>query len=117
MPFAIRLLFGSSGYKQQVAEGMDTGTKVIGCAAVANRQVVYQSEIQIRQDISGKMEQRRMYRRSRRGRKLRYRQAFFALTDIFDNTVTASVNVKTACRRLTARTGTLIQEVAIHPLP
>jgi hypothetical protein len=33
---------------------------------------------------------------------------FFALMDIFNNTVTTSVNVKKACQRLTARTGTLI---------
>lgn len=41
---------------------------------------------------------------------------FFALMDIFNNTVTASVNVKKDCQRLTARTGTLMQEAAIPPL-
>jgi 5-methylcytosine-specific restriction endonuclease McrA len=54
---------------------MDTGSKTIGCAATANGKVVYQSEVQIRQDVSKKMEQRRMYRRIRRGRKTRYRKA------------------------------------------
>ena len=42
---------------------------------------------------------------------------YFALMDIFNNTVTASVNVKKDCQRLTARTTTIIQEVAIPPLP
>jgi hypothetical protein len=39
---------------------MDTGSKTIGCAATANGKVVYQSEVQIRQDVSKKMEQRRV---------------------------------------------------------
>jgi len=42
---------------------------------------------------------------------------YFALMDIFNNTITASVNVKKGCQRLTARTTTIIQEVAIPPLP
>ena len=78
MPFTIKLIFGSSGYKQPVIVGMDTGSKVIGCAAIANNQVVYQSEIQIRQDISKKMQTRKNYRRARRGRKTRYRPARWA---------------------------------------
>ncbi|AKB75541.1 hypothetical protein MSLAZ_2280 [Methanosarcina lacustris Z-7289] len=35
-PFTIQLLFGSSGYTQPVTAGMDTGSKVVGCAAIAN---------------------------------------------------------------------------------
>ncbi len=73
-PFTIQLLYGSSGYKQPVIAGMDTGSKVLGCAAVANGQVVYQSEVTLRQDVSKKMQQRAMYRRTRRGRKTRYRK-------------------------------------------
>ncbi len=76
-PFTIKLLFGSSGYTQPVIAGIDSGSKVVGCAAIANGKVVYQSEIQLRQDVSKKMDQRRMYRRTRRGRKTRYRPARF----------------------------------------
>jgi len=72
-PFTIKLLYGSSGYKQEVVGGMDTGSKVIGCATVSNGVVVYQAEIEVRQDVSKKMQQRAMYRRTRRSRKLRYR--------------------------------------------
>ena len=75
LPFTIKLLYGSSGYKQQVIAGMDTGSKIVGCAVVANNKVVYQSEVQLRQDVSKKMERRAMYRRTRRGRKTRYRKA------------------------------------------
>ena len=73
-PFTLKLLYGCSGYKQSVVAGMDTGTHTLGCAAVANGQVVYQSEVSLRTDISQKMQQRAMYRRTRRGRKTRYRK-------------------------------------------
>ena len=74
-PFIIKLLHGSSGYRQTIVAGMDAGSKVVGSAAIANGSVVYQAEVQLRQDVSKKMEQRAMYRRSRRSRKCRYRPA------------------------------------------
>ncbi len=74
-PFTIQLLYGSSGYKQPVTAGMDTGSKTIGVAATANGKVVYQSEVKLRTDISKKMKRRSIYRHSRRGRKCRYRPA------------------------------------------
>jgi len=73
-PFTIKLLWDCEENTQEVVAGMDTGSKKIGCAAIANGEVVYQSEIQMRTDVSKKMKQRAMYRRTRRGRKLRYRQ-------------------------------------------
>lgn len=78
MPFTIQLLYGSSGYRQPVSAGMDTGSTKIGSAAIANGVVVYQSEIELRQDIPRKMKQRKIYRRNRRGRKTRYRQPRWA---------------------------------------
>ena len=74
-PFTIKLLYGSSGHTQHVVAGMDTGSKYIGCAAIANGKVIYQSEVALRTDVSKKMQQRAMYRRTRRNRKLRYRPA------------------------------------------
>ena len=56
---------------------MDTGSKVIGCSVIANGKVMYQSEVYIREDVSKKMQQRQMYRRTRRSRKTRYRPARF----------------------------------------
>lgn len=75
IPFTIKLFVDTTDYTQEVVAGLDTGSKTIGCAVIANGKVVYQSEVQIRQDVSKKMEQRRMYRRNRRGRKTRYRKA------------------------------------------
>jgi hypothetical protein len=72
-PFTIKLLFGSSGYTQPIIAGMDTGSKVIGVCAMSQGKVLYQSEVHLREDVSGKMQQRAMYRRTRRSRKTRYR--------------------------------------------
>lgn len=77
-PFTIKLLHVSSGYVQCVVAGMDTGSKHLGCAAIANGKVLYQSEVALRSDVSKKMQQRAMYRRNRRGRKCRYRHARWA---------------------------------------
>ena len=78
-PFTIKLTYGSSGYKQELTAGMDTGRKVIGTAAVRESgQVVFQAETHLRgEEIKSKMDTRRMYRRSRRGRKTRYRKPRF----------------------------------------
>ena len=78
-PFTIKLNYGSSGYKQELTAGMDTGSQVIGTAVVRESgQVVFQAETHLRgEEIKSKMDQRRMYRRSRRGRKTRYRKPRF----------------------------------------
>lgn len=78
MPFTIKLVADSTEFKQHIVAGMDTGSKHVGCAAIANNTVLYQSEVQLRTDVSKKMQQRAMYRRSRRGRKCRYRPARWA---------------------------------------
>jgi 5-methylcytosine-specific restriction endonuclease McrA len=77
IPFTIKLLNGSAGYKQEIVASLDTGSTVVGSAAVANGRVIYQAEIELRTDVSKKMTQRSMYRRTRRGRNTRYRPARF----------------------------------------
>ena len=78
-PFTIKLLYGSSGYKQPLTHGIDTGSDKIGSAVVNDKEeVVYMSEITIRNDIVDKMKQRSKYRRNRRNRKTRYRKARWA---------------------------------------
>jgi hypothetical protein len=74
-PFAIKLVEETTSYVQEVVAGMDTGSKVIGIACISNGKVLYKAETFIRQDISKKMEQRKMHRRNRRSRKTRYREA------------------------------------------
>jgi len=56
--------------------GMDTGSTVIGSAVSDEQgQVVYFSEIEVRNDIADTMKERAKYRRNRRNRKTRYRPA------------------------------------------
>ena len=76
-PFTIQLLYGSSGYKQEVNIGIDLGAKYIGVAIQSQNKVIAKGEIQLRNDVKSNLETRKMYRRSRRGRKKRYREARF----------------------------------------
>jgi 5-methylcytosine-specific restriction endonuclease McrA len=76
-PFTIQLLYGSSGYKQETTIGIDTGAKNIGIAIKSQNKVIAKGEIELRDDIKANLTTRRQYRRSRRNRKTRYRQARF----------------------------------------
>src|SRR5690625_5084693 len=75
-PFTIQLLYGSSGYKQEVKIGVDLGAKHVGIALTSDDKVLAKGEIELRQDV-GLLETRRIYRRSRRHRKTRYRKPRF----------------------------------------
>ena len=75
-PFTIKLTYETTNYTQDLTLGLDTGSGKIGSSVVNGKsEVIYLSEIEIRNDISDKMTQRAKYRRSRRNRKTRYRKA------------------------------------------
>lgn len=75
-PFTIRLLYKTTSYTQDLTLGVDTGSGTIGTAVSRNNgDIVYMSEVAVRNDITDKMTQRAKYRRSRRIRKTRYRKA------------------------------------------
>lgn len=76
-PFTIQLLYGSSGYKQDINLGIDLGAKHIGVAMTTEDKVLAKGEIELRDDVSSLLETRKIYRRSRRGRKTRYREPRF----------------------------------------
>lgn len=76
-PFTIKLKYYSSGYTQKIIASEDTGSKYIGCAARANGEIIYQSEVEIRNDIKENMKERASYRRNRRNKKTRYRKPRF----------------------------------------
>ena len=76
-PFVIRLNNGSSGYRQPVSLGIDSGFTYIGVSAVSEEKELYAAEVQLRTDIVDLNSERRMYRRNRRGRKTWYRQPRF----------------------------------------
>lgn len=75
-PFTIRLLYESTNYTQNLTLGVDTGSGTIGTAvSKGNGDIIYMSEVIVRNNITDKMKQRATYRRNRRNRKTRYRKA------------------------------------------
>ena len=76
-PFTIQLMYGSSGYKQEIALGVDAGTKHIGLSATSKKKVLFEAEVLLRTDIVKLLSVRRALRSSRRSRKTRYRKPRF----------------------------------------
>jgi len=77
-PFTIRLNWNCENNTQEIIVGLDTGAVHVGCSATCQSgKVLYASETKLRTDITKKMQRRKMYRRTRRNRKLRYRQPRF----------------------------------------
>lgn len=75
-PFTIKLIYETTNYTQDLTLGVDTGSGTIGTAVSKNNgDIVYMSEVMVRNDITDKMIRRAKYRRNRRNRKTRYRKA------------------------------------------
>ncbi len=74
-PFTIKLHTPPEGtYTQPLTLGIDTGSSVIGAAVSdASGNVLYLSEVEVRNDIAQIMKERAALRRNRRQRKTRYR--------------------------------------------
>lgn len=77
VPFTLQLLYGSSGYTQEVSLGIDAGTRHIGVSATTEKTVLFEAEVKPRTDIQALLATRKQFRRARRSRKTRYRQAKF----------------------------------------
>ena len=71
-PFTIQLLYGSSGYKQNITLGVDAGAKHIGLSASTKKKELYSADVELRTDIVDLISTRRELRRGRRYRKTRY---------------------------------------------
>ena len=98
-PFTIKLTYQADNYTQNLTLGIDTGSSKIGSAVVKESgDIVYLSQIEIRNDIADKMKQRFKYRRNRRNRKTRYRKARWLnrknsiKKDRFSPTMTSKIN-------------------------
>ena len=76
-PFAIQLTIPTGEAKQDIRVGIDLGAKHIGVAMTSEDQVWVKGEIELRQDVKSLLDTRRIYRRSRRNRKTRYRRCKF----------------------------------------
>ena len=73
-PFTIQLKYATGETVQSVTIGVDTGAQHIGIAVVSEDKVLADGEIQLRDDISDNIQARATLRRTRRGRKTRYRK-------------------------------------------
>lgn len=75
-PFTIQLLFECENHIQDITLGIDAGSKHIGVSATTEKQVLYEADVELRNDIVDKLSSRREARRTRRNR-LHYRPARF----------------------------------------
>ena len=73
-PFTIQLVYGSSGYTQEVILGVDAGSKTIGMSASTTKEELLSAEVKPRNDVVDLLSTRREFRRARRNRKTRYRK-------------------------------------------
>ena len=76
-PFTIQLNYDSDEYTQPITLGVDAGSKSVGISASTAKEELFSAEAQLRNDIVELIADRAMYRRNRRSRKTRYREARF----------------------------------------
>ena len=76
-PFTIQLLYESGNETQPIVLGVDAGSKHVGLSACTEKKELYSAEMSPRNNVVDLLSDRRQYRRGRRYRKTRYRQARF----------------------------------------
>lgn len=76
-PFTIKILKETGTVTQPVSLGIDAGSKRVGVSATTKDKVLYESDVELRNDIVDLLSSRRELRRGRRNRKTRYRAARF----------------------------------------
>ncbi|MBG1258124.1 RRXRR domain-containing protein [Nostoc commune] len=75
-PFTIQLNYSTGVYKQPITLGIDAGFKHIGYSAVTENEELVGGEVELLNDMSERITERRKYRRTRRNR-LRHRAPRF----------------------------------------
>ena len=76
-PFTIQLAYDSTNYTQDITLGVDSGSKHIGLSATTRSKVLFESDVELRNDIVNLLSTRRQNRRTRRNHKTRYRKPRF----------------------------------------
>ena len=76
-PFTIQLLYDSTNHTQKVTLGVDSGSRHIGISATTKDKVLFEADVELRNDIVDLLSTRRELRHSRRNRKIRYRKSRF----------------------------------------
>ncbi|PTD94009.1 paclitaxel/taxanoid biosynthesis susceptibility protein TS1 [archaeon SCG-AAA382B04] len=79
MPFTIQLNYKIKGKKnrEKTTLGIDAGYSKVGFSVVTENKELIAGEMELRDDISRKLEQRMKYRKNRRSRNTRYRKPRF----------------------------------------
>ena len=96
-PFTIQLLYNNTNYTQEITLGVDAGSKHIGLSATTERIVLYEAEVELRNDIPKLLAARKQNRRSRRSRKTRYRKPRFDNRKRKEGWLAPSVQQKVDC--------------------
>ena len=76
-PFTIQLTIPTGETKQDITLGVDSGFTHIGLSVVSDKEELFSADVTLRTDMVKLNSERAMYRRSRRGRKTRYRKPRF----------------------------------------
>ena len=76
-PFTIKLIYKCPDQTQEVLLGVDAGSKHVGLSATTKKKVLFEAQLELRDDIVKKLATRREFRRTRRNRKTRYRKSRF----------------------------------------
>ena len=76
-PFTIQLTYESTKITQDINLGVDAGSKIIGLSATTKDKLLYEAQVELRNDIVDLISTKRETRRSRRNRKTRYRAPRF----------------------------------------
>lgn len=77
-PFTIQLTYEpKTKVTQETTLGIDIGYTDVGASVITKTKELFSGNFKVRTDIQKRLADRRMYRRTRRGRKTRYRQPRF----------------------------------------
>jgi len=76
-PFTIKLTYECPNKVQEVSLGVDAGSKHVGFSATTKTKVLFEAQLELRDDIVKKLATRREFRKTRRNRKTRYRKTRF----------------------------------------
>ena len=93
-PFTIQLLYESTTHTQEITLGVDSGSKHIGMSATTKEKVLFEADVELRNDIVDNISTRRQFRRARRSKKTRYRKARFDNRRRKDGWLTPSIQQK-----------------------
>ena len=97
-PFTIQLQYETAtNITQPICLGVDAGSKHIGLSATTEEKVLYEADVELRNDIVNLLATRRENRRARRNRKTRYRKARFDNRKKPEGWLAPSVRQKVEC--------------------